>query len=91
MIEVKLPANNGKIETISSKDKKSIVLVGANGSGKTRMSAWVEFNNEKINIHRISAQKSLDMPEATVTSEIDKIQENFLYGNNDSNKTWMRS
>ena len=91
MIEVKLPANNGKIETISNKDKKSIVLVGANGSGKTRMSAWVEFNNETINIHRISAQKSLDMPEATVTSEIDKIQENFLYGNNDSNKTWMRS
>ena len=31
-------------------DKQSIVLLGANGAGKTRMSVWIDENNPELNI-----------------------------------------
>lgn len=77
-MDIKLPPLNGQNNIISN--KHSIVLIGANGSGKTRMSAWIEFNNENLNIHRISAQKSLNMPTTTRTSDIKKSEQEFLYG-----------
>lgn len=87
-MEIKLPPLNGTPVTI--KDKSSIVFIGANGSGKTRMSTWIEDNHEAINIHRISAQKSLNMPELTRPSEINQVQENFLYGGYNDNKQWLK-
>lgn len=89
MITVKLPPiDTGEI-LIS--DKSSIVLIGANGSGKTRMSTWIEYNNPEINIHRISAQKSLNMPSQVRPSEMQRSQENFLYGTSNDNKEWLRN
>ncbi len=53
---------------------KPVVLLGANGAGKTRFSIKIEelndptFNNwnaqESVLIHRISAQKSLSIQES---------------------------
>ena len=31
-------------------DKQSIVLLGANGAGKTRMSVWIDENNPELNV-----------------------------------------
>ena len=31
-------------------DIQSIVLLGANGAGKTRMSVWIDENNPELNI-----------------------------------------
>ena len=59
-MKIKLPNLKGKEKYIN--DKQSIVLIGANGSGKTRMSIWIEENNKDVEVHRISAQKSLNMP-----------------------------
>ena len=61
-------------------DKQSIVLLGANGAGKTRMSVWIDENNPELNIHRISAQKSLNMPEYVSPTELKKAEDKFLYG-----------
>lgn len=88
-MEIKLPSLNGKDITINN--KSSIVLIGANGSGKTRMSAWIEYHNTGINIHRVSAQKSLNMPKMTRPSEMSQVQEVFLYGGNNNNKNWLKS
>ncbi|WP_074697130.1 hypothetical protein [Selenomonas sp. KH1T6] len=87
-MEIKIPPLNGEMKTI--KDKTSMVLIGANGSGKTRMSTWIEYNNAGINIHRISAQKSLNMPRLSRPSEIKQIQETFLYGSNNDDKEWLK-
>lgn len=87
-MEIKIPQLNGEMKTI--KDKKSVVLIGANGSGKTRMSTWIEYNNVGINIHRISAQKSLNMPRLSRPSEMKQIQEVFIYGSNNDNKEWLK-
>ena len=47
-MRIKLPLLNN--QQIYVEDKKSIVLVGANGSGKTRMSIWIDENNSDLNI-----------------------------------------
>lgn len=75
-MRIKLPLLNN--QQIYVEDKKSIVLVGANGSGKTRMSIWIDENNSDLNIHRISAQKSLNIPEFVSPSELENAKEKFF-------------
>ena len=71
-------------------DKQSIVLLGANGAGKTRMSVWIDENNPELNIHRISAQKSLNMPEYVSPTELKKAEDKFLYGTTNDNRDWLK-
>lgn len=66
----------------------SIVLLGANGSGKTRLSVWLENNLQ--NVHRISAQKSLSMPDEVRPSTKEKALEEFLYGQTSTDKGWLK-
>lgn len=77
-MKIKLPNLKGKEKYIN--DKQSIVLIGANGSGKTRMSIWIEENNKDVEVHRISAQKSLNMPAIVNTSELKKAEDELFYG-----------
>lgn len=67
----------------------SIVLLGANGSGKTRLSVWLEKNLQ--NVHRISAQKSLSMPEIVRPSTKKEALEEFLYGVSHDDKDWLKN
>lgn len=77
-MKIKIP----KLEEIEQyiENKKSIVLIGANGAGKTRMSVWIDENNPNINIHRVSAQKSLNLPKMVSPTEMKTAEEEFLYG-----------
>lgn len=72
-------------------DKNSIVLLGANGAGKTRMSVWIDENNPNINIHRISAQKSLYMPEYVSPTELKNAEDMFWYGTTNDNRSWLKT
>lgn len=83
-MEIKLPDLDGQPQTII--DKSSMILIGANGSGKTRMSIWIEKNNPDSIVHRISAQKSLDMPEQTQNRDISVAYEKWFFGINNENK-----
>jgi hypothetical protein len=70
------PSVTEEIET-----KGSIVLIGANGSGKTRLGSWIEiYSAQKLLVHRISAQKSLSFPPTTTTSSSDKAIAKLYYG-----------
>ncbi len=80
-IKLKLPDIDGNPPFVEG--KTSVVLIGANGSGKTRMSVWIEKNNESFTVHRISAQKSLNMPTTTRPSDLDTSMANLLRGNVD--------
>lgn len=89
-IKLKLP-DVGENSTFVE-GKNSLVLIGANGSGKTRMSILIEGDNQNYNFHRISAQKSLAMPKSTNSSDFESSQENFLYGrSNNDNKDWLKN
>jgi ABC-type cobalamin/Fe3+-siderophores transport system ATPase subunit len=88
-LKIKFPCLNDK--DVFSEDKHTIVLVGGNGSGKTRLSVWIEKNNPEINIHRISAQKSLNMPNMVQPSDMETSQENLLYGISHKDKGWQKT
>ena len=62
--EIHLPENSSGQSIVKS--QKSLLVVGANGAGKTRLGTWIEFNSpDRDKVHRISAQKSLAMPDST--------------------------
>lgn len=71
--------NGTTTQTIST--SKSLLFVGANGSGKTRLGTWIEMNSpQKDKVHRISAQKSLSMPDSTTPKSIDLAESALLFG-----------
>lgn len=75
-----LPRANGETESIET--TQSLLFIGANGSGKTRLGTWIEINSpQKELVHRISAQKSLSMPDSTTPVSIEIAERNLLFGN----------
>lgn len=48
-------------EDFTLETSQSLIVVGANGSGKSKFGAWVESSNEKV--HRISALRNLTFKE----------------------------
>lgn len=75
-----LPKEIGNTESIET--SQCILLVGANGSGKTRLGAWIEITSpQRELVHRISAQKSLNMPDTSTPQSIDLATKDLLFGN----------
>jgi ABC-type dipeptide/oligopeptide/nickel transport system ATPase subunit len=65
---------------------RSIVIVGANGSGKSRMGAWIELE-VGANAHRITAQRALSIPAIVRPRTFEQAEATLLYGHYDpSNK-----
>ena len=61
---------------------QSLIFIGANGSGKTRLGTWIEINSPQKNlVHRISAQKSLALPDSTTPQSIEQAEKDLLFGN----------
>jgi ABC-type cobalamin/Fe3+-siderophores transport system ATPase subunit len=56
----------------------SLVIVGANGSGKSRLGIQIEENNE--NVHRISAQRSLVFKEEIDIRSVTASESMYRYG-----------
>jgi ABC-type cobalamin/Fe3+-siderophores transport system ATPase subunit len=67
----------------------TFVIVGANGSGKTRFGENIEKKYNSI-AHRIAAQKSLNMPDAVSPKAKDIAEKEFYYGgyNYGSDENW---
>lgn len=86
-MKIRIPNIDGKECYVE--DRQSIVLLGANGAGKTRMSVWIDENNPGLSIHRISAQKSLKMPEYVSPTELGKAEDKFLYGTTNDDRNWL--
>lgn len=88
-MKINLPPKRGDAESCRELDFEQLVVVGANGAGKTRFGSWIEEHNyEKV--HRISAQKSLSMPSSVHTTSIDDAVEDFLYGTHYKDKNWLK-
>ncbi|MBK5968127.1 MULTISPECIES: DUF4435 domain-containing protein [Thiorhodovibrio] len=80
--QLTLPAENNGTQSIET--SQSIMLVGANGSGKTRLGTWIEISSpQRELVHRISAQKSLSMPDSTTPQSIEIAEKSLLFGNPD--------
>ena len=69
----------------------SVVIIGANGAGKTKFGAWIEQNQLKLEkVHRISAQKSLYFPEYVPLKGLDEAEKELLFGTSDSSQLDQR-
>jgi hypothetical protein len=79
---LKLPASQSHPEGQNTIEATgSIVVVGANGAGKTRLGSWIEFQEPNALLtHRISAQKSLTLPASTRPMSVDIAEPELLFG-----------
>ncbi|NSY32670.1 ATP-binding cassette domain-containing protein [Pseudoalteromonas sp. JC28] len=79
MKKLVLPRENDNEEIETS---QSLLLIGANGSGKTRLGTWIEITSpQKDSVHRISAQKSLALPDSITPQSIELAEKDLLFGN----------
>ena len=78
----KLNLSNDGSQLREIETAQSVLFIGANGSGKTRLGTWIEITSpQKHIVHRISAQKSLQFPDSTTPQSIDLAQKDLLFGN----------
>lgn len=80
---ITLPNRLGIGDKESFSCDNNLVIIGANGSGKTRLGAWIEFNLPNITVHRISAQKALNIPLFATIKNLEESMLDLLYGRSD--------
>jgi len=57
----------------------SVIIIGANGSGKSKLGAWIENQNRK-DIHRIGAQRYLSWKDTLTPKNLKLLENTILYG-----------
>lgn len=78
--QLNLPCSNDSTNTETLNIESPLIIVGANGSGKTRLGVWIEDNNDVEKTYRISAQKMLVIPDRITTSSLEDSQIQLWYG-----------
>jgi hypothetical protein len=72
---------SSEVQCASVKTLGAVVIVGANGTGKTRLGSWIDLQSpQHVKAHRISAQKSLAMPDSSQTTSVLLAEADLLYG-----------
>ncbi|MFS2187914.1 DUF4435 domain-containing protein [Mucilaginibacter sp. Mucisp84] len=87
-MELNLPRKTDNSQPLI--DTKSLVVVGANGSGKSRFGADMEKRYPKI-VHRVSAQKSLTMPPEVRPKSKKAAENEFFYGYDYENQSFLET
>lgn len=76
-----LPDENGT-KTEHSTDSNAVIIIGANGSGKSKLGAWIE-QQDLANIHRIGAQRNLNFSEYVPLKSYSQAESLVFYGTDD--------
>jgi energy-coupling factor transporter ATP-binding protein EcfA2 len=77
-----LPTAGDSGKTTEIQNTGAVVIVGANGSGKSRIGNWLDQQSPQYTlVHRISAQKSLSIPDSVSSIALSKAQAAVWYGN----------
>jgi len=85
---VELPNRTGQGNPEVVDSSGHIVLIGANGSGKTRLGIWIEEHHQrKYTVHRISAQKALSIPEFAQLKNLEQAEKDLIFGRSDQHAT----
>ena len=80
---------NGKPQEVES--VQNFVIVGANGSGKSHLGAWIEKQSANGNDLRISAQRALSIPDNITIKSEEAAWNKIYYGeenHHDKNYKW---
>lgn len=78
-MKIKLPTKKGQPNTNPEIEFNQLVVVGANGSGKTRFGSKIE-QTYLGQTHRVSAQKSLSFPRDVSPKSKKRAEIEFYYG-----------
>lgn len=83
-MQIKFPPRQPGDPVAEYDSRRHFVVVGANGSGKTRLGVWLEEQNQNVRtVHRISAQKALSFPEYSAVRNPEEATKDLLYGRAD--------
>lgn len=74
-----LPPKKKGTEKIRFDNVRTMVIVGANGSGKSRMGAWIE-KEAGVKAHRLTAQRALSLPSQVAPRQYEEARAILLYG-----------
>lgn len=83
-----LPDENGnKIEHGTTSN--AVIIIGANGSGKSKLGAWIEQNDFE-NVHRIGAQRNLNFNENIPLKSYSQAEDMVFYGSSENNNSFKQ-
>lgn len=81
---LKLPPVNGSGDGQLLNCPGNVLLFGANGSGKSRLGAWIELRSGGTDfVHRISAQRALNVPDFAPLRTLEESLNDFHWGHAD--------
>lgn len=89
---VQIPKNNSD-EKEQFGSERNLVLIGSNGSGKSKLGAWIEeyspnyVNTQSKIIHRVSAQRALDIPPSIAMKSLSGSKNLIFWGEEDPRRT----
>jgi energy-coupling factor transporter ATP-binding protein EcfA2 len=76
-----LPSRTGEGPAETFECPNNMVIVGANGSGKTRLGAWIEVALQgETNVHRIAAQRALTIPTFAHIKTLEQAENGLFFG-----------
>lgn len=79
--DIILPNRTGLGDNETLHNDNNIVIIGANGAGKTRLGAWIETTMQNnLAVHRISAQRALTIPEYAQIKNLEQAEKMLFYG-----------
>jgi ABC-type cobalamin/Fe3+-siderophores transport system ATPase subunit len=81
----KLPNAIGAVEEKTAYNN-SLIIIGANGSGKSKLGAWME-KNDRASIHRIGAQRVISWRADLPSKSFELLSNEFLYGGEHINES----
>lgn len=70
--------------------ENAVIVIGANGSGKSKLGAWME-QQEFSEIHRICAQRKLNFRENIALKSYSEAEDLVFFGTSDSTNGWKQS
>src|SRR4051794_1654546 len=77
--------------TVELKDVNSVVIVGANGSGKSRLGAWIDnLAGETIVTHRVAAQRALTIEEFIQPRPLEQANRLLVIGSDNPGHTYSQ-
>lgn len=84
-----LPDEQGNKQEYQT-DNNSVIIVGANGAGKSKIGAWIEQQNFQ-EIHRIGAQRNLNFNENISLKNYSQAEDFVFFGTDDKDIIYRKN
>ncbi|HUD55191.1 MAG TPA: hypothetical protein VMR02_08180 [Terracidiphilus sp.] len=83
-----VPRVYGDRLSLELRSGETTIIIGSNGSGKTRLGVFIENQIPARLVHRIAAQKSLSLNDNINLISLERASGLLRFGHADGNETW---